>query len=138
MTISKRHLAKSLTWRIIGTIDTFLLSFVLTGSLDFGLSVSGFDFFFKLLLYYFHERIWFLKGIKNENKRHLFKTLSWRVLASLTTIIIAWIITNDPLTGMKIGIVETLTKMILYYLHEKVWYKINFGLTNRTYKHVDK
>ena len=137
MTLSKRHLAKSLTWRIIGTVDTFLISFILTGSLSFGLSISGFDFFFKLVLYYFHERIWFITNIKNVNKRHLFKTFSWRVLAFLTTIIIAWIITNDPFAGIRIGIVETLTKMILYYSHEKIWYKLNFGLTNRTTKHAD-
>lgn len=137
MTLSKRHLAKSLTWRIIGTVDTFLISFILTGSLSFGLSISGFDFFFKLVLYYFHERIWFITNIKNVNKRHLFKTFSWRVLAFLTTIIIAWIITNDPFAGIRIGIVETLTKMILYYSHEKIWYKLNFGLTNRTSKHAD-
>lgn len=138
MTLSKRHLAKSLSWRVIGTIDTFFLSFILTGNASFGLSISSVDFFSKLILYYFHERVWFLSKIKSTNKRHLFKTFSWRALGSFTTIIVAWIVTANPLTGIRIGILETLTKMILYYLHEKMWYRINFGLINRKKNYVNK
>ena len=137
MSIVKRHIVKSISWRIIGTIDTFILSFILTGSMSFGLSISGVDFFSKLLLFYFHERIWFLSKFKSPNKRHLYKTFSWRAVGSLTTLIVAWIVTGNPLTGFKIGLVETLTKMILYYLHEKMWYKINFGLNNRNSNYVD-
>ena len=135
--ISKRHLVKSISWRIIGTIDTFLLSYILTGSMSFGLSISGVDFFSKLFLYYYHERIWFRSKIRNTNKRHLLKTFSWRALGSLATLIVALIITGNPLTGFKIGLVETLSKMILYFVHEKMWYRTNFGLTNRNAKYVD-
>ncbi|MDB3862223.1 DUF2061 domain-containing protein [Flavobacteriaceae bacterium] len=137
MNTVKRHIAKSISWRIIGTIDTFLLSYVLTGSISFGLSISGVDFFIKLLLYYFHERIWFLSKIRNTNKRHLFKTFSWRFVGSLATLIVAWIVTDNPFTGLEVGLFETLTKIILYYLHEKTWYRINFGLPNRNTKYVD-
>lgn len=137
MSTVKRHIVKSISWRIIGTIDTFILSFILTGSMSFGLSISSIDFFSKLLLYYFHERIWFLSKFKSPNKRHLYKTFSWRAVGSLTTLIVAWIVTGNPLTGFKIGLVETLTKMILYYLHEKMWYRINFGLNNRNSSYVD-
>ena len=135
--ISKRHLVKSISWRIIGTIDTFLLSYILTGSMSFGLSISGVDFFSKLFLYYYHERIWFRSKIRNTNKRHLLKTFSWRALGSLATLIVAWIITGNPLTGFKIGLVETLSKMILYYVHEKMWYRSDFGLFTRNSKYVD-
>lgn len=137
MNIYKRHIAKSISWRIIGTIDTFFISIILTGSISFSLSISGVDFFSKLLLYYFHERIWFLTKLNNPNKRHLYKTFSWRALGSLTTLVVAFIVTGNPLTGFKIGLVETLTKMILYYLHEKMWYRINFGLNNRNSKYVN-
>lgn len=135
--IYKRHIVKSISWRIIGTLDTFLLSYILTGSISFGLSISGIDFFSKLLFYYFHERIWFLSKITNANKRHLLKTFSWRAVGSITTLVVVFIVTGNPLTGFKIGIVETLTKMILYYIHEKIWYQINFGLNNRNSKYVD-
>ena len=134
--IYKRHIVKSISWRIIGTLDTFLLSYILTGSIFFGLSISGIDFFSKLLLYYYHERIWFLSKIRNANKRHLLKTFSWRAVGSITTLVVVLIVTGNPLTGFKIGIVETLTKMILYYLHEKIWYQINFGLNKRNSKYV--
>jgi uncharacterized membrane protein len=56
-------------------------------------------------------------------KRHLLKTISWRAVGTIDTIILGWIITGDPLTGLKIGALEVLTKMTLYFIHERVWYK---------------
>ncbi len=67
-------------------------------------------------------------------KRHIAKTISWRILGTLDTIIISWIISGDPFIGLSIGGAEVITKMILYYLHERVWYKSNFGLKNRKNK----
>jgi len=64
-------------------------------------------------------------------KRHLAKTFTWRILATLTTIILAWIISGDPMIGLQVGGWEFFIKMLLYYLHERVWYKINFGLSVR-------
>ena len=55
-------------------------------------------------------------------KRHLLKTITWRVIGTLDTMLIAWIISGDPLIGVSIGGVELFTKMILYYIHERVWY----------------
>ena len=136
MSTVKRHIVKSISWRIIGTVDTFLLSYILTGSISFGLSISGVDFFSKLAFYYFHERFWFLSNIGNANKRHLYKTFSWRAMGSLITLIVAWIASGNPLTGFKIGLVESLSKMILYYFHEKLWYRISFGLIERNSKDV--
>jgi len=127
----KRHIAKSLSWRVVGTLDTFLLSYLLSDNFAFGLSISGMDFISKLLLYYFHERIWFYSRFKSPNIRHLLKTLSWRLVGSINTLLLAWLVTGNSLLGIKLGIVEILTKTILYYLHEKQWYKINFGLDKR-------
>ena len=62
-------------------------------------------------------------------KRHLLKTISWRAIGTLDTIILSSIITSSWETGLAIGGVEVFTKMILYYLHERVWYKyIRLGL----------
>ena len=44
---------------------------------------------------------------------------------------ISWIISGNPFTGLKIGFAELITKMVLYYLHERAWYKIDFGLEKR-------
>ena len=69
--------------------------------------------------------------MEGSKKRHLAKTLTWRVTATLTTMIIAWIVSGDPLTGLTVGGIEFFIKMPVYYLHERVWYKSNFGLKNR-------
>jgi len=54
-----RHILKSITWRLIGTIDTILLGWLITGNLETGLKIGGVEVITKMLLYYFHERIWF-------------------------------------------------------------------------------
>ena len=53
------------------------------------------------------------------------KTISWRIVASLTTFTIAWIVTGELSTGLTVGGIEFFAKMILYYIHENVWEKIN-------------
>lgn len=63
--------------------------------------------------------------------RHLAKTITWRIVGTIDTMILAWVISGDPVTGLKIGAAEVVTKMILYYFHERVWYRINFGLDRR-------
>lgn len=127
----KRHIAKAITWRIVGTLDTILLSWIISGDAWIGLQIGFAEVITKMVLYYFHERIWFRVHIVNSNRRHLLKTITWRILGTLDTMLLAWIITGDPITGLKIGLAEVLTKMGLYFLHEKVWYRTNFGLETR-------
>jgi uncharacterized membrane protein len=65
-------------------------------------------------------------------KRHLAKTISWRIIGTLDTMIIAWVITGSLEWGLAIGGVEVFTKMILYFLHERVWYRFSkFGINNK-------
>jgi len=61
-------------------------------------------------------------------KRHLMKTITWRLLGTIDTIFISWLITGDPFIGLTIGFVEIITKMVLYFLHERLWYKSSFGV----------
>ena len=60
-------------------------------------------------------------------RRTIIKTLTWRVTASLTTFIIAWILTGDLLIGISIGSIEAVSKIFLYYFHERIWNKINWA-----------
>ncbi len=124
----KRHLAKTITWRIVGTLDTIVLSWIITGNPLTGLKIGGAEVITKMVLYYFHERVWFNIGIKESKKRHLFKTLTWRIIGTLDTVLLSWFISGDPLIGLKIGVAEVFTKMILYYFHERIWYRLNFGV----------
>ena len=59
MVSKKRHILKTITWRILGTLDTFLLSWFITGSLSIGAAISSFEVITKMILYYFHERAWY-------------------------------------------------------------------------------
>ena len=127
----KRHLAKTITWRLVGTLDTILLSWVITGNPFTGLKIGLAEVVTKMVLYYFHERIWVKARIGDSRKRHLIKTVTWRVLGTMDTILLSWVISGNPLTGLKIGLAEVITKMILYYFHERSWYKINYGLDKR-------
>jgi uncharacterized membrane protein len=53
-----KSLIKSITWRIIGTLDTIIISYVLTGKLTIAISIGSVEVITKTILYYFHERIW--------------------------------------------------------------------------------
>lgn len=55
----KRHIAKTITWRILGTLDTFILSWILTGSIKVGAAIGGLEVITKTILYFFHERAWY-------------------------------------------------------------------------------
>ena len=64
-------------------------------------------------------------------KRHIAKTITWRIIGTLDTMVIAWIITGSWEWGLAIGGIEIFTKMILYFLHERAWYKFSkFGESN--------
>lgn len=131
MKLSKRHLAKTITWRVIGTIDTFVVSWFISGNYLMAFQIGGFELLSKMVLYYIHERLWFKSNIENTNKRHFLKTLSWRTIGTLDTFLLSWLITGNPITGFKIGFFEVFSKMLLYFGHEKLWYKINYGLDRR-------
>ena len=53
-----RSFLKSISYRITGTITTFLISFFVTGELKFALSIMSVDFVTKIVIFYFHERLW--------------------------------------------------------------------------------
>ncbi|SFU30008.1 Uncharacterized membrane protein [Pustulibacterium marinum] len=133
----KRHLAKAITWRVVGTLDTILLSWLISGNPFAALKIGFSEVATKMILYYLHERVWFRVNLSKNGKtleskkRHLAKTITWRIVGTIDTMTIAWIVTGDPMTGLQIGGVEVFTKMLLYYLHERVWYKWNFGIEER-------
>ena len=59
--------------------------------------------------------------------RSLLKTISWRIVGTVDTMCLGWIITGSPVVGLKIGALELFTKMILYYFHERLWLQSKFG-----------
>ncbi|RYM35813.1 DUF2061 domain-containing protein [Brumimicrobium glaciale] len=66
---SERHsrsIVKAISWRTLGTLDTVLISWFISGNLSIAFSIGTFELLTKTLLYYFHERLW--NGIKWGNK----------------------------------------------------------------------
>ena len=61
----KRSFLKTLTWRCLATTDTFVLSFFVTGNLAFAGSIASIEVLTKLVLYYWHERTWDGRMIRN-------------------------------------------------------------------------
>ena len=72
-----------------------------------------------------------MQKVKLNRRRHIAKTITWRIIASTDTLIIAWLITGSWKIGGGIAIIEIITKMILYYLHERAWYASNWGVTKK-------
>ncbi|MFI5196777.1 MAG: adenylyl-sulfate kinase [Chitinophagales bacterium] len=75
----------------------------------------------------------FLKIFENDPtvKRHLLKTLSWRIVGTLDTVLLGWFITGQLNIGAEIGGLELVTKMVLYFTHERAWHRVNFGIPSR-------
>lgn len=60
-------------------------------------------------------------------KRHAVKAISWRIVGTLDTMFIGFVVTGNPMVGVKIGALEVVTKIVLYYAHERAWLRIPFG-----------
>ncbi|HJO08352.1 MAG TPA: DUF2061 domain-containing protein [Verrucomicrobiota bacterium] len=59
--------------------------------------------------------------------RSAVKGLTWRILATLTTILIVYCITGEPAKALQIGAIEFVAKFVVYYCHERVWLRVSFG-----------
>jgi len=53
-----RSVVKSISWRIVGTVDTIIISWIVTGTLHLALSIGSIELITKMALYFFHERLW--------------------------------------------------------------------------------
>ena len=62
--------------------------------------------------------------MKDSVTKSILKTLSWRAIATLTTINIAYILIGDISVALSIGLFEFIAKMIIYFIHERVWQTI--------------
>jgi uncharacterized membrane protein len=135
-----RSLIKGITWRIVGTIDTIVISFFLTGHLSMAVKIGFTEVITKVVLYYLHERVWlhFLNGRSQTKKISFFKAVSWRTVGTIDTMLLGWFYSGNPLTGLKIGMVEVMTKIILYYLHERVWHTVPIGSVRKWFGWQEK
>lgn len=74
-----------------------------------------------MILDQFAKKLFSSKPGKDSNAKSLLKSISWRIVGTIDTIIISYIITGQMVMAVSIGSVEVVSKIILYYLHERVW-----------------
>ena len=130
-----RSLIKGISWRIVATVDTILVVLLVTClsgecNLEIAFSIASIEFVLKFVIYYIHERLWqyIYKTNKVSQRGTLYKTISWRVLATIMTFIISGAILDSfSQIAMYIAITELFTKFIFYYLHERIWLKLPLG-----------
>lgn len=130
-----RSLIKSFTWRLIAILDTILVVMAVTYfygrcSIEDALTIGGFEFGFKFIVYYIHERIWQRIELKHrtDRTRSIVKTISWRIVATIMTFIIAGVILDNANDiAFTIALIEIVTKSLFYYLHERMWIIVPLG-----------
>ncbi len=147
---AKRSAVKAVSWRIVGTFDTLVLSWLVItyigplfgredthgDALQAAAYIAVTEVATKMVLYFLHERGWarIHWGVSTENSgrketgwRSTIKTATWRIIASLDTTLLAWIFTGNLGTAVSIGGLEVITKLILYFFHERAWSRIQYG-----------
>ena len=138
-----RSILKGISWRFLATGTLILIVYLVEGTISTALKVGGIEFFFKLFIYYAHERGWnaYLQGKEQTPRISLFKTISWRFVASTTTFVIAYFVLTGNGEGMEnkaftvVGI-EFVAKFVIYYLHERAWQLVPPGFFRKLLRRV--
>ena len=134
---------------MLGSIDTFLLSFLVlkfggnilpidvadtnTGLAATAATIAIAEVITMIIIYTVQEQLWTRIGwgqksdngeARDQKRRSIAKTATWRITASIDTMLLAWFFTGSPMAAITIGSLEIATKLVLYYLHERFWNKI--------------
>ena len=64
--------------------------------------------------------------------RSVAKAVSWRIVATLTTVLLVYVFTRNLVVSGGVGVSELLSKLLIYYVHERVWNAIGFGRIKKT------
>ncbi|MEA2078164.1 MAG: DUF2061 domain-containing protein [Candidatus Marinimicrobia bacterium] len=136
--LKNRALAKTISWRIIASILTIMIIYSLTKNMLAAVSIVGVEFFTKMLFYWAHEKGWdFInKPPKGSKLRSLIKTATWRVVASIDTLVLVLLVTKEPVWAGSAALIESMAKTIGYYLHERAWnlgYKLEICMDFHTH-----
>jgi uncharacterized membrane protein len=65
------------------------------------------------------------------HRRSIAKAVSWRIVATLTTMLLVFIFTGNLVASGGVGLTEVLSKTVIYYLHERAWNATGFGRTSK-------
>lgn len=132
-----RSVFKTLTIRILFTTSHIINGFIISGSWSTGFKIAGTALIVNSGLYYLHERCWnFFEWNRKYNKLLLFiesifrsisKSFTWRILITMSNILIPYFTTGSFGRALLFLGLATVVNIVIYYLHERVWNKINYG-----------
>ena len=123
-----RAIAKALSWRLVGSLDTFGWSWLITGHAGAAGTIASLETFTKIALFYVHERLWRLwPWAPNARLRSMLKAVSWRFVGSIDTFSLSVLITRNLAQAASIASAEVATKLVLYYVHERIWRRVPWG-----------
>ncbi|MCA8943924.1 MAG: DUF2061 domain-containing protein [Planctomycetes bacterium] len=74
------------------------------------------------------------RPLRESHIRSLLKGLTWRFVATSTTMSIAWIVTGEVELAVKIGSIEVFAKILIYYLHERAWAAVPHGVVRKWFR----
>ncbi|WP_445503396.1 sulfate adenylyltransferase subunit CysN [Microvirga sp. G4-2] len=80
-------------------------------------------------------QVTWLQSIREQKRRSVLKAMSWRIIGSVATAAAAFVLTQDTRLAAAIGATEVVTKLVLYYGHERLWARIRFGLSIAAKQH---
>lgn len=63
------------------------------------------------------------------HKRTVAKTISWRIVATITTALLVYLFTGNFTIAIEVGALEAVLKLLFYYLHERGWSRVAWGMT---------
>ena len=123
-----RSVAKSVTWRVIATIDTLIWSWLITHKAVQASMIASTEILTKVPLYYVHERLWRHVALHPDSHlRAILKAISWRFVGSFDTFLRSWMFTGALGAAATIASADAITKIVLYYLHERAWRMVKWG-----------
>ncbi len=134
--LKRRTLAKVVSWRIIQTVSHTINGFIVSGSWMIGLNIAGWALVINSMLYWAHERAWnkwkwsrdvSIKVFSEHWRRSISKTLSWRILITISNFVIPFIVTGNLLMSLGFLSLATLLNMVLYWAHERGWNYVKWG-----------
>jgi uncharacterized membrane protein len=78
-----------------------------------------------------------LPAYRESHIRTILKTLSWRIVATTTTIVIAYFVFGDVSSALTVGGIEFFAKMLIYYFHERIWQLVPRGTVRKIMHHSE-
>src|SRR5258706_4144995 len=132
MDSNSRSIVKALSYRILGSVATAVIYFVLTRNAGMSLGAGALDSIVKIGMYFVHERLWNLidygRGVDADaTTRSIAKAMSYRVLGSASTALIFYVLSRDAKLSLGGGLVDSVLKIGVYFIHERLWNHISYG-----------